>query len=135
MGDDTIKLSIVSSQLMNFGKGDYITIDGEVYTVRTPATRQIISDNYYQYDVTLYGVMYELMKCLYRNTDANGRSSKSSFDLTYSLKDFAKVIINNMNRDYPGKWVLDEANVPETEPKTISFANQNCLQEIGRAHV
>lgn len=130
MGDDTIKLSIVSSQLMNFGKGDYITIDGEVYTVRTPATRQIISDNYYQYDVTLYGVMYELMKCLYRNTDANGRSSKSSFDLTYSLKDFAKVIINNMNRDYPGKWVLDEANVPETEPKTISFANQNCLQVL-----
>lgn len=130
MGDDTIKLSIVSSQLLNFGKGDYITIDGEVYTVRTPATRQIISDNYYQYDVTLYGVMYELMKCLYRNTDANGRSSKSSFDLTYSLKDFAKVIINNMNRDYPGKWVLDEANVPETEPKTISFANQNCLQVL-----
>lgn len=130
MGDDTIKLSIVSSQLMNFGKGDYITIDGEVYTVRTPATRQIISDNYYQYDVTLYGVMYELMKCLYRNTDANGRSSKSSFDLTYSLKDFAKVIINNMNRDYPGKWVLDEENVPETEPKTISFANQNCLQVL-----
>ena len=130
MGDDTIKLSIVSSQLLNFGKGDYITIDGEVYTVRTPATRQIISDNYYQYDVTLYGVMYELMKCLYRNTDANGRSSKSSFDLTYSLKDFAKVIVNNMNRDYPGKWVLDEANVPETEPKTISFANQNCLQVL-----
>lgn len=130
MGDDTIKLSIVSSQLLNFGKGDYITIDGEVYTVRTPATRQIISDNYYQYDVTLYGVMYELMKCLYRNTDANGRSSKSSFDLTYSLKDFAKVIINNMNRDYPGKWVLDEANVPETEPKNISFANQNCLQVL-----
>ena len=130
MGDDTIKLSIVSSQLLNFGKGDYITIDGEVYTVRTPATRQIISDKYYQYDVTLYGVMYELMKCLYRNTDANGRSSKSSFDLTYSLKDFAKVIINNMNRDYPGKWVLDEENVPETEPKTINFANQNCLQVL-----
>ena len=130
MGDDVLKLSIVSSQLLNFGKGDYVTIDGEVYTVRTPATRQIISDNYYQYDVVLYGAMYDLMKCLYRNADANGRSSKSSFDLTYSLKEFAKVIIYNMNRDYPGKWVLDEANVPETEPKTINFASQNCLQVL-----
>lgn len=130
MGDDTVKLQVVSSQLLNFGKGDYMILDGEEYSIRTQVSRELIASNYYVYDITLYGVMYELMKSLYRNTDAQGRSTKSTFDLTYSLKDFAKVIIYNMNRDYPGKWSLDETNCPDTEPVTINFANQNCLQVL-----
>lgn len=70
------------------------------------------------------------MKSLYRNTDANGKSTSSTFDLTYSIKDFVKVIIYNVNRDYPGLWKFDEANCPDTEPRTIQFSRQNCLQVL-----
>lgn len=130
MGDDNVQLSIVSTQLIDFAKGDKILIGGEEYTIRTKATREMLSEDYYTYEVTFYGVMYELMKSLYRNTDANGKSTKGTFDLTYSIKDFVKVLIYNVNRDYPGYWAFDEANCPDTEPRTIQFANQNCLQAL-----
>lgn len=130
MGDDTVKLTVVSSQVLDLAKGDYAIIDGEEYTIRTPITRNKISSAHYEYEITLYGIMYELMKCLYRDTDANGKSSTVNFDLTYPIKDFVKVIVYNMNRDYPGKWTFDEDSCPDTDYQTISFSNQNCLQVL-----
>lgn len=130
MGDDNVQLSIVSSELLSFGKGDKITVNGEEYTIRTKVTREMQSDNYYTYEATFYGVMYELMKTIYRNTDADGKSTSSTFDLTYSIADFVKVLIYNTNRDYPGLWQFDEENCPDTEPRTISFSNNNCLQVL-----
>lgn len=35
MGDDNVQLSIVSSELLNLGKGDKIIVEGEEYTIRT----------------------------------------------------------------------------------------------------
>lgn len=130
MGDDNVVLNIVSSQMLTFTKGDYLEVNGERYYVRTAPTRTIEGEDYYTMELTLYGVMYDLMKTLYRNTDANGKSSASTFDLTYTLKEFAKVIINNLNRDYPGIWRLDEANCPDTEPMTLSFSKSNCLAAL-----
>lgn len=130
MGDDNIQLSIISTELMDFEKGDKIIVCGEEYTIRTRATREMKTDRYYQYDAVFYGVMYELMKTQYRNADESGKSTAMTFDLTYSIRDFVKVIIYNMNRDYPGLWAFDEANCPDTEPRTISFSKQNCLQVL-----
>ena len=130
MGDDNIQLSIISTELLDFEKGDKIIVGGEEYTIRTRATREMKTDRYYQYDAVFYGVMYELMKAQYRNTDESGKSTSMTFDLTYSIRDFVKVLIYNMNRDYPGLWKFDEANCPDTEPRTISFSRQNCLQVL-----
>lgn len=130
MGDDNVQLSFVSRDLINLEKGDKILIFGEEYTLRTKAAREMHSETHYTYEATFYGVMYELMKSLYRNTDANGKSTKSTFDLTYSIKDFIKVLIYNVERDYPGLWKFDEANCPETEPITLQFSKQNCLQAL-----
>lgn len=130
MGDDNIQLSIISTELMDFEKGDKIIVCGEEYTIRTRATREMKTDRYYQYDAVFYGVMYELMKTQYRNAEESGKSTAMTFDLTYSIRDFVKVIIYNMNRDYPGLWAFDEENCPDTEPRTISFSKQNCLQVL-----
>ena len=109
MGDDNVQLSFVSRDLINLEKGDKILVFGEEYTLRTKAAREMLSETHYTYEATFYGVMYELMKSLYRNTDANGKSTKSTFDLTYSIKDFIKVLIYNVERDYPGLWNFDAA--------------------------
>lgn len=130
MGDDTVTLSIVSSEYLTFSKGDKIVIDGCDYTVRTVVDTDKHSDEYYSYEVTFYGVMYDLMKTMYRNTDAAGRSTTSEFDLTLPLNEFIKVLIYNVNRDYPGVWVFDEESCPKTDPKTMSFSVQNCLQVL-----
>lgn len=130
MGDDNVQISFVSRDLINLEKGDKILVFGDEYTLRTKAAREMLSETHYTYEATFYGVMYELMKSLYRNTDASGKSTKSTFDLTYSIKDFIKVLIYNVERDYPGLWKFDEENCPETEPITIQFSKQNCLQVL-----
>lgn len=130
MGDDNVQISFVSSEFYTFGKGDRIIVGSEEYTIRTMVQREMISEGYYQYEATFYGVMYELMKSLYRNAGEDGKSTTSTFDLTYSIRDFVKVLIYNVSRDYPGLWVFDEENCPDTEPRTISFSKQNCLQVL-----
>jgi len=130
MSDDTVKLTLRTAQPYSFGKGDKIMVDGEEYKIRTQPERELQSDDDYIHNLTFYGVMYDLMKCQFRNCDAYGNSTKAIFDLTYSLLDFAKVIIYNMNRDNPGEWLLNENNVPDKEPITISFSKNNCLQVL-----
>ena len=130
MGDDNVQLSIISTDILSFSKGDKIVVDGEEYTIRTKVNREVLSDEHFVYDATFYGVMYELMKSLYRNTDADGKSTSHTFDLTYSIRDFVKVLIYNVNRDYPGLWQFDEEGCPDTEPRTIAFSKNNCLQVL-----
>jgi len=130
MGDDNVQLTIQSAEIMDFSIGDKILIGGDEYSIRTKVNREIIGESRFTYEVTFYGVMYDLMKTVYRDTDINGKSTKSTFDLTYNLSDLVMVIIYNLNRDYPGVWGFDAANCPVTEPKTFSFSKQNCLQVL-----
>ena len=130
MGDDTITLQIVSDKWLSFEKGDKIIVDGFDYTIRTTTTRGIEGENYYTFEPIFYGPMYDLMKTIYRNCDKYGKSDRSTFDLTYTIKEFVQVLIYNLNRDYPGIWHFDEGNCPETEAITLQFSGNNCLQVL-----
>ena len=130
MGDDYISLKIVSSNWLSFAKGDKITVGGKEYSIRATTTREIVSEGYYNYEPVFYGVMYDLMKTIYRNCDKYGESDKSTFDLTYTIKEFVQVLIYNMERDYPGLWKFDVDNCPDTEARTIQFSGVNCLQAL-----
>lgn len=130
MGDDYISLKIVSSEWLSFAKGDKIIVGGNEYSIRATTTREIVSEGYYNYEPVFYGVMYDLMKTIYRNCDKYGKSDKSTFDLTYTIKEFVQVLIYNLERDYPSVWKFDEDNCPETEAKTIQFSGVNCLQAL-----
>lgn len=130
MGDDYISLKIVSSEWLSFAKGDKIVVGGNEYSIRATTTREIVSEGYYNYEPVFYGVMYDLMKTIYRNCDKYGKSDKSTFDLTYTIKEFVQVLIYNLERDYPGVWKFEEDNCPETEAKTIQFSGVNCLQTL-----
>ena len=130
MGDDYISLKIVSSEWLSFAKGDKIVVGGNEYSIRATTTREIVSEGYYNYEPVFYGVMYDLMKTIYRNCDKYGKSDKNTFDLTYTIKEFVQVLIYNLERDYPGVWKFDEDNCPETEAMTIQFSGVNCLQAL-----
>lgn len=130
MGDDYISLKIVSANWLSFAKGDKITVGSKEYSIRATTTREVVSEGYYNYEPVFYGVMYDLMKTIYRNCDKYGKSDKSTFDLTYTIKEFVQVLIYNMERDYPGLWKFDVDNCPDTEAKTIQFSGVNCLQAL-----
>lgn len=130
MGDDYISLQIVSDEWLSFDKGDKIIVDGFDYTIRATTTRGIEGANYFTFEPIFYGPMYDLMKTIYRNCDKYGKSDRSTFDLTYTIKEFVQVLIFNLNRDYPGLWAFDENNCPETEALTLQFSGNNCLQVL-----
>lgn len=130
MGGSFIKLSFISDTVFKFVPGDFIIFEGVKYTNRSIANRERIRDNIYQYDLTFFCPMFDLMKCICRNTDVFSKSSTSDFYLTCSIDGFIKIIINNLNRDYSGLWVFDEKSCPYTEPKTLNFSRNNCLQVL-----
>lgn len=130
MGDDYISLQIVSDKWLSFDKGDKIIVDGFDYSIRTTTTRGIEGAKHYTFEPIFYGPMYDLMKTIYRNCDRYGKSDRSTFDLTYTIKEFVQVLIFNLNRDYPGLWAFDENNCPETEALTLQFSGNNCLQVL-----
>ena len=130
MGDDNVHLSILSTEILDLDKGDKVVVDGNEYTLRSKPSREMLSDTHFVTDVTFHGVMFELMKTIYRDTGVDGRSHSNTFDMTGCLADFMRVLIYNVERDYPGIWKFDEHGCPKTEPKTIHFSRQNCLQAL-----
>ena len=130
MSTDVLKMTFRSTQSIKFEVGDKIQIVNDVYTIRTTTTREIVDENLFYYEITFYGVLYELLKSQYRDADVNGVSYNSSFDLTYTLSEFIAVVVNNVNRDYPGTWRFDSANCPDTNPILMSFSKQNCLNAL-----
>lgn len=77
MGDDYISLKIVSANWLSFAKGDKITIGGKEYSIRATTTREVVSEGYYNYEPVFYGVMYDLMKTIYRNVTSTARATKA----------------------------------------------------------
>jgi hypothetical protein len=130
MSTDTVKVLFKSTQSVSIQIGDKIQIVNDTYTIRTANTKEILDEELFSYELTFYGSIYDLLKSQYRDTNASGVSYNSSFDLTYSLKDFIKVVIYNLNRDYPGKWQFDETNCPNTDTILMSFSKQNCLNAL-----
>ena len=130
MGIDTVTLTILSREVLSFDKGDYIQVNGEDYYIRTKVNKELLSDDYFKYDVVFYGVLYDLMKTPYRDMDSLGKSSRNTFDLVYTLKQFIRVIINNTNKDYPGLWIFSETGCPDVEPRQMQFSCNNCLEAL-----
>ena len=130
MSIDTVTLTIQSTQLIDFEKGDKIQVYGYDYYIRTAVNRELTSDGSFKYEATFYGLLYDLMKTPYRDMDVNGKSSSNTFDLVYTLKEFIRVLINNVSQDYPGLWSFDEVGCPDKDPKLIQFSCNNCLEVL-----
>lgn len=136
MADDYISISFVSREYVTFAVGDWCVINGRFYSIRSMADINRKAESMWEYNIVMYGVTYELIKCLFRNCDMYGRSSTCYFDLTYTLEEFVKVIVYNMNRDAAEgaeewEWGNDSSfPFPATDPLTINFQRTNCLAAL-----
>lgn len=130
MANDYVQMQVVTSEIMNLEIGDYIEVHGCRYAIRTVSDVVRSGEDEYTYTITFYGVMYDLMRYKFRNTSTNGVSATDSFDLTYSLKEFIAVLINNVERCNDKTWAFDETGCPDTEPITMSFDKQNLLTAL-----
>ena len=101
MADDYVSISFISHEYVSFAVGDWCIINGRFYSIRSMSDVTRKGESVWDYNVVMYGVTYDLIKCLFRNCDMYGRSSTCHFDLTYTLEEFIKVVVYNMNRKLP----------------------------------
>lgn len=130
LGNDTIDFTIESAAKMTFSIGDKITIIGRDYTLNIPAKERKISENHFQYDLQFEGVQYDLSRATYDvNIDTTG-SDVQGDSLTGDMKRFLDVLIANISRIFPGKWVLGTYPV-DTDAMTLTFGEtDNCLSVL-----
>ncbi|MGV0847450.1 phage tail protein [Empedobacter falsenii] len=128
--NDVINIELSSREFINFTIGDSFYYLGQKYTLNQIPRYFKNSSNDFQFSITFEGVMFDLRRASYDvNIDTTG-SAVYGETLTADLELFAKILIENINRVFPGKWVLGE--LPEaTETKTITFSEEeNCLAAL-----
>lgn len=128
LGEDTVKITVETSQTIDFGIGDKLKAFGEDYFLNAVPKAQKTGDRRFVYDLTFEGSQYDLLRAQYFNTDVSGFNTTSDFSLTADLRTFVTAIISNANRVFDGKWIIGE--VPNTDTKTLSFNEENCLSVL-----
>ena len=133
LGADTIDISVESATKLNFYIGDKITVIGRDYTLNTPPIEKKYSEKSFTYDLQFEGVQYDLMRASYSvnvDTTTNQIQDLNGEALTGDLKMFLDVLISNVNRVFPNKWVL--GTYPQnTETRNEVFGeSDNCLSVL-----
>lgn len=133
LGQDVIDISVESAKKLTFLLGDKITIIGRDYTLNTPATERKLSETQFVYDLQFEGVQYDMIRAAYSvnvDTTSNEIQDINGDSLTGDLKRFLDVLISNLNRVFPAKWVLGTYPA-NTETRTETFSDtDNCLNVL-----
>lgn len=124
LGADTVAITVKSATPLTFHLGDQIDVYGKTYTLnQLPGIKKTGNRNF-EYTLTFEGVQYELIDVQFLLPDDTVLDS-----FTGDLEDFLGILIGNLTRAYPGKWVLGvfPAN---TEYKTLTYTEKNCLEVL-----
>lgn len=124
LGADTVAITVKSATPLTFHLGDQIDVYGKTYTLnQLPGIKKTGNRNF-EYTLTFEGVQYELIDVQFLLPDDTVLDS-----FTGDLEDFLGILIGNLTRVYPDKWVLGvfPAN---TEFKTLTYTEKNCLEVL-----
>lgn len=124
LGADTVAITVKSATPLTFHLGDQIDVYGKTYTLNQPPGIKKTGNRNFEYTLTFEGVQYELIDAQFLLPDDTVLDS-----FTGDLEDFLGILIGNLTRVYPGKWVLGvfPAN---TEFKTLTYTEKNCLEVL-----
>lgn len=124
LGADTVAITVKSATPLTFHLGDQIDVYGKTYTLnQLPGIKKTGNRNF-EYTLTFEGVQYELIDVQFLLPDDTVLDS-----FTGDLEDFLGVLIGNLTRVYPGKWVLG-VSPANTEYKTLTYTEKNCLEVL-----
>lgn len=124
LGADTVAITIKSATPLTFHLGDQIDVYGKTYTLnQLPGIKKTGNRNF-EYTLTFEGVQYELIDVQFLLPDDTVLDS-----FTGDLEDFLGILIGNLTRVYPGKWVLG-VYPANTEYKTLTYTEKNCLEVL-----
>lgn len=124
LGADTVAITVKSATPLTFHLGDQIDVYGKTYILnQLPGIKKTGNRNF-EYTLTFEGVQYELIDAQFLLPDDTVLDS-----FTGDLEDFLGILIGNLTRVYPGKWVLG-VYPANTEYKTLTYTEKNCLEVL-----
>lgn len=125
LSEDVIDIKVESKSPLDFYIGDKIEYSGRFFYLNS-MPKVVKEQGFYSYNLTFEGAQYLLRKKIYFNLDKTGFQTSADFPLTGEIDIFLKVLINNINSVENGTWIL--GGYPKnTEGKTLTFSNENCL--------
>lgn len=124
LGADTVTITVKSATPLTFYLRDKIQVYGKTYTLNQLPGIKKTGARKFEYNLIFEGRQYDLIDVQFLLPDDTVLDS-----FTGDLEDFLGILIGNLNRIYPGKWVLGvfPAN---TEYKTLTYTEKNCLEVL-----
>lgn len=129
MGEHKLTVSFDLPVQIDLMVGDSVTFEGVRYTLNKLPGIKKISSHLFQYSAVFEHPKYDLLKAIYMFFDNTPAPQQSEFSLTGTAEVFIDLLIANANRTGTG-WV--KGDVEETEYRTLTFNNENCLNVLDR---
>ena len=124
LGADTVVISVNSATPLTFHLGDRIEVFGDTYKLNQLPAIKKTGERKFTYDLTFEGIQYDLIDVQFLLPDNTVLDS-----FTGDLEAFLAIFMGNLNRVYPGKWVLGVFPTG-TEFKTLNYTEKNCLEVL-----
>ena len=100
MEEDVVNLEIMSSVMLPFQIGDYITVYEKIYKLNNMPTVSKTAAKRFKYNVVFEGLQYDLIN----TTFLLGKDTMLD-SLSADIDTFC-AIVSNLNRVYPGLWAV-----------------------------
>lgn len=127
LSDDTATFKVVSDSQLDLKINDSVVVYDKTYRINSLPSVNKLNSKQYEYDIQAQGLMYDLLRCKFFNSDGNGVKFDVDFPIIGTIETFLICIVNNMQR-FSDKWEV--GNFTNGETKTITFGSDNCLSAI-----
>ncbi|OPC76148.1 hypothetical protein BAZ12_19255 [Elizabethkingia miricola] len=130
MSDDYVDISVECANPLDLSLGDQVTVEGRTFFLNMLPPAKKIAEDQFTYELRFEGPAFLLRKLKVFNLDSQGNKTTNEFPLTGEINEFLYLLINNANKK-DNQWIL--GNFPtNTETKTLTFNNENCLAVLQR---
>nr|DAT28617.1 MAG TPA: tail protein [Caudoviricetes sp.] len=130
MSDDYVDISVECANTLDLNIGDRVTVEGRTFFLNMLPPAKKIAEDQFTYELRFEGPAFLLRKLKVFNLDSQGNKTTNEFPLTGEINEFLYLLINNANKK-DNQWIL--GNFPtNTETKTLTFNNENCLAVLQR---
>ncbi|MCT4086690.1 phage tail protein [Elizabethkingia anophelis] len=130
MSDDYVDISVECANPLDLSLGDRVTVEGRTFFLNMLPPAKKLAEDQFSYELRFEGPAFLLRKLKVFNLDSQGNKTTNEFPLTGEINEFLYLLINNANKK-DNQWIL--GSFPSnTDTKTLTFNNENCLAVLQR---
>ncbi|MCT4156049.1 phage tail protein [Elizabethkingia anophelis] len=130
MSDDYVDISVECANPLDLSLGDRVMVEGRTFFLNMLPPAKKLAEDQFSYELRFEGPAFLLRKLKVFNLDSQGNKTTNEFPLTGEINEFLYLLINNANKK-ENQWIL--GSFPSnTETKTLTFNNENCLAVLQR---